>query len=89
MSHNIASSIVYSQFLEMYPYQHLADVTIEFPEKASLVPHPWGKHWLLVTREALSLLNEHKQLQDFHFYPLLARHCNDADIKGMSPEPLP
>ena len=61
----------------------MPDDVDEIPVKGFLKPHPWGKRWILETREALKLLRTHKKLQDFHFYPLLARHCSDADIKGI------
>jgi len=56
----------------------------EYPDKNSLEPHPWGDKWVTKLRCALKLLSETQRLQLYHFFPLLAYHCNAANITGGS-----
>ena len=67
----------------MFTHISRRDWNVGYMGKGALLPHPWGERWLADARYALTLLSERKKLLDYHFYPLLARHCSDGDINGM------
>ena len=80
---------MYSDLAGKLWYKHspqvVGKVEVGSPPKAGdLAPHPMGAVWSRSLLELYGMMAEGADniVPTFYYYPLLARHCSDANLEG-------